>query len=141
MAGPVPHCSRTDQRLVRRHAGDDARTGIESGAMTPWLVHGPLRNNGLEVVCLDARHARAGLEMQINKTDRTTLRDWLRMFAPGGPGLFMSNRLEATGAGSSRGKDSTHRHDDPIVLPHPGRPQDLRFSARRDAGIAFRSEC
>src|SRR3984893_2936777 len=55
--------------LVRRHAGDDARTGIETGAMTPWLVH-ELRNPGLEVVCLDARHARAALKMQINKTDQ-----------------------------------------------------------------------
>ena len=55
--------------LVRRHAGDDARIGIETGAMTPWLVH-ELRNLGLEVVCLDARHARAALEMQINKTDQ-----------------------------------------------------------------------
>jgi Transposase IS116/IS110/IS902 family/Transposase len=35
--------------------------------MTPWLVH-ELRNLRLEVVCLDARHARAALEMQINKT-------------------------------------------------------------------------
>jgi transposase len=37
--------------------------------MTPWLVH-ELRNLGLEVVCLDARHARAALKMQINKTDQ-----------------------------------------------------------------------
>jgi transposase len=29
---------------------DDARIGIETGAMTPWLVH-ELRNLGLEVVC------------------------------------------------------------------------------------------
>ena len=55
--------------LVRRHSGDDARWGIETGAMTPWLVH-ELRNLGLEVICLDARHARAALEMQINKTDQ-----------------------------------------------------------------------
>jgi hypothetical protein len=55
--------------LVRRHAGDDARIGIETGAMTPWLVH-ELRNLGLAVVCFDARHARATLEMQINKTDQ-----------------------------------------------------------------------
>ena len=55
--------------LVRRHAGDDARIGIETGAMTPWLVH-ELRNLGLEVICLDARHARAALKMQINKTDQ-----------------------------------------------------------------------
>jgi transposase len=55
--------------LVRWHAGDDARIGIETGAMTPWLVH-ELRNLGLEVVCLDARHARAAFKMQINKTDQ-----------------------------------------------------------------------
>ncbi len=55
--------------VVRRHAGDDARIGIETGAMTPWLVH-ELRNLGLEVVCLDANHARAALKMQINKTDQ-----------------------------------------------------------------------
>jgi transposase len=57
------------ERAVRRHAGDDARIGIETGPMTPWLVHG-LRDRGLDVTCLDARHARAALKMQINKTDQ-----------------------------------------------------------------------
>ena len=37
--------------------------------MTPWIVH-ELRNLGFEVVCLDARHARAALKMQINKNDQ-----------------------------------------------------------------------
>jgi hypothetical protein len=37
--------------------------------MTPGLVD-ELRNLGLEVVCLDARHARAALKMQFNKTDQ-----------------------------------------------------------------------
>ncbi|HKJ39284.1 MAG TPA: IS110 family transposase, partial [Anaerolineales bacterium] len=37
--------------------------------MTPWLVH-ELRGYGLDVVCLDARHARAALKMQLNKTDQ-----------------------------------------------------------------------
>ena len=55
--------------VVLRHAGDDVRIGIETGAMTPWLVH-ELRNFGFEVVCLDARHARAALKMQIDKTDQ-----------------------------------------------------------------------
>jgi transposase len=36
--------------------------------MTPWLVH-KLRGLGFEVICLDARHARAALKMQINKND------------------------------------------------------------------------
>lgn len=54
---------------IRRHGGNEARIGIETGPMTPWLVH-ELRGRGLEVTCLDARHARAALKMQINKTDQ-----------------------------------------------------------------------
>jgi hypothetical protein len=55
----VPHGSKTKTNvLVRRHAGVDARIGIETGDMTLGLVN-ELRNLGLAVVCLDARHARA----------------------------------------------------------------------------------
>src|SRR5271170_279497 len=57
------------ERVVRRHAEDDARIGLETGPMTPWLVH-ELRGRALDVTCLDARHARAALKMQINKTDQ-----------------------------------------------------------------------
>jgi transposase len=57
------------EQAVRRHAGDGAAIGIETGPMTPWLVH-ELRGRKLDVVCLDARHARAALKMQINKTDQ-----------------------------------------------------------------------
>lgn len=49
--------------LVRRHAGVDARIGIETGDMTPGLMN-ELRNLGLEVGCLDARHARAALQIR-----------------------------------------------------------------------------
>jgi transposase len=57
------------ERAVRRHAGDNASIGIETGPMTPWRVH-ELRARGLNVVCLDARHASAALKMQMNKTDQ-----------------------------------------------------------------------
>ncbi len=67
--GQCPSVPEQIHRAVRRHAGEDVRLGIETGAMTPWLVH-ELRNLGLEPVCLDARHARAALKMQINKTDQ-----------------------------------------------------------------------
>jgi hypothetical protein len=67
--GQCPTNPEQISTLVRRYAGDDAHIGIETGAMTPWLVH-ELRNLSLEVVCLDARHARAALKMQINKTDQ-----------------------------------------------------------------------
>jgi transposase len=53
---------------VLRHAGGDAKIGIETGSMTPWLVHG-LRAAGLDVACLDARRVKAALQMRLNKTD------------------------------------------------------------------------
>src|SRR3954451_3141169 len=53
---------------VLRHAGEDAKIGIETGSMTPWLVHG-LRAAGLDVTCLDARRVKAALQMRLNKTD------------------------------------------------------------------------
>ena len=55
--------------MVIRHAGADARVGVETGAMTPWLVHG-LRGSGLIVDCLDARRVKAALQMRLNKTDQ-----------------------------------------------------------------------
>ncbi|HEX3349461.1 MAG TPA: transposase, partial [Acetobacteraceae bacterium] len=56
-------------RMVSGHAGDGARIGIETGSMTPWLVH-ELRGQGFDITCLDARHASAALKMQMNKTDQ-----------------------------------------------------------------------
>ena len=50
-------CVSTPEQIdaaIRRHAGDDARVGLETGPMTPWLVH-ELRGRGLDAACLDAR--------------------------------------------------------------------------------------
>jgi transposase len=55
------------QTLARR-ASSLERIGLESGPLAPWLVH-ELRALELPVVCLDARHARATLSVQINKSD------------------------------------------------------------------------
>jgi transposase len=57
------------KRTVGQHGGGDVRVGLETGPMTPWLVH-ELRGLGLDITCLDARHARAALRMQLNKTDQ-----------------------------------------------------------------------
>ena len=67
--GQCPSDPERIERAVRGHVGDGARIGIETGPMTPWLVH-ELRARGLDVVCLDARHASAALKMQMNKTDQ-----------------------------------------------------------------------
>lgn len=64
-------CASTPEQIERamlHHAENNARIGIETGPMKPWLVHGS-RGLELDVVCLDARHARAALKIQLNKTD------------------------------------------------------------------------
>jgi transposase len=45
-----------------------ARVGLETGQMSNWLTLS-LRRRGVPIVCLDARHAKAALSMQVNKTD------------------------------------------------------------------------
>jgi transposase len=45
------------------------KIGLETGPLATWLWH-DLTALGLPVVCLDARHARVALSMQVNKSDR-----------------------------------------------------------------------
>ena len=55
-------------QTLATHAPSLERIGLESGPLAPWLVH-ELRALELPVVCLDVRHARAALSVQINKSD------------------------------------------------------------------------
>jgi len=55
-------------KSIELHGGPAPIVGLESGAMSPWLIHG-LRSRGINAICIDARHARAALSMQLNKND------------------------------------------------------------------------
>ena len=55
--------------FVRAKAAGAVRIGIETGPTTAWLWH-ELRALGLPVICIDARHAKAALSLQTNKSDR-----------------------------------------------------------------------
>lgn len=57
-----------------KHRFDEiVQVGLETGSVTPWLVHG-LRREGLEVVCLDAMQAHRTLSLRRNKTDANDAR-------------------------------------------------------------------
>jgi transposase len=56
-------------KFLKSRALDAVRIGIETGPTSIWLTT-ELRTHGLPVICIDARHARAVLKMQINKSDR-----------------------------------------------------------------------
>jgi transposase len=56
-------------KLLKSKAAGAVRIGIETGPTSIWLTT-ELRALGLPVICIDARHAKAVLKMQINKSDR-----------------------------------------------------------------------
>ncbi len=55
--------------FIKTKAAGAKRIGLETGPTTTWLWH-ELRALGLPVICIDARHAKAALSLQINKSDR-----------------------------------------------------------------------
>src|SRR4030095_9225182 len=55
--------------FIKSNAPHVARIGLETGATSTWLWT-ELNRLGLPVICIDARHAKAALKMQINKSDR-----------------------------------------------------------------------
>ena len=67
--GVVTSDPETIAAFVRSHAPHVARVGLEAGATSTWLWT-ELNKMGLPVICIDARHAKAVLKMQINKSDR-----------------------------------------------------------------------
>ncbi len=69
-------CASTPEAIaaaIRARAPEVARIGLESGPLSAWHWH-ELKKLGLPVVCLDARHAKAALSMQLNKSDRNDAR-------------------------------------------------------------------
>ena len=68
---------------VQEHAAGALRIGMESGPLSPWLFHA-LKEKGLPIICIDARAAKAGLQLQgPNKTDRKDARGIARIMQTG----------------------------------------------------------
>jgi len=67
--GVVASDPETIAAFIKSHAPHVARVGLETGATSTWLWT-ELSKLGLPVICIDARHAKAALKLQINKSDR-----------------------------------------------------------------------
>lgn len=68
--------------FVARHAPDAERIGLETGSLSGWLWRG-LARHGLPAILIDARHAHAGLKLQLNKTDRKDAQGLARIMRAG----------------------------------------------------------
>jgi transposase len=67
--GVVDSAPETIAEFVTANAPSVVRIGLEAGPTATWLWT-ELKQLGLPVICIDARHAKAVLKMQINKSDR-----------------------------------------------------------------------
>lgn len=54
--------------VLRRRAPDAKRVVFETGPLSVWFFHA-LSVEGVPAICIDARHAKAALDMAPNKTD------------------------------------------------------------------------
>src|SRR4051795_330029 len=54
--------------VIRRRAPGATRVVFETGPLSVWFYHA-LTAEGLPAICIDARHAKAALDMAPNKTD------------------------------------------------------------------------
>jgi transposase len=66
--GKCPSQPECIAAMLREHAPDAARVGMETGPLSIWLWHG-LRALGIPIDCIHARHVAAALSLQVNKTD------------------------------------------------------------------------
>jgi transposase len=55
--------------FIAAHAPGAVRVGLETGPTSTWLWT-ELKSRGAPAICIDARHAKAALKLQINKSDR-----------------------------------------------------------------------
>jgi transposase len=65
----IPSDPEAIAAFIRANTTNVVRIGLESGSTSTWLWT-ELERMGLPVICIDARHAKAALKMQINKSDR-----------------------------------------------------------------------
>jgi transposase len=66
--GKCPSDPNLIAEVLRKRAPAAERVVFETGPLSVWFYHA-LRAEGLPAICIDARHAKAALDMAPNKTD------------------------------------------------------------------------
>jgi transposase len=66
--GKCPSDPKLLSQVIRKRAPEAVRIVFETGPLSIWYYH-ELTAAGLPAICIDARHAKKGLDMACNKTD------------------------------------------------------------------------
>src|SRR5258708_15436444 len=66
--GKCPSDPKVLAAVIRKRAPEVKRVVFETGPLSVWFFHA-LKGEGLPAICIDARHAKAALDMAPNKTD------------------------------------------------------------------------
>ena len=66
--GKCPSDPKLIAEVIRKRASNAERIVFETGPLSVWFYH-CLQMEGLPAICIDARHAKAALDMAPNKTD------------------------------------------------------------------------
>ncbi|WP_124646749.1 IS110 family transposase [Burkholderia sp. Bp8990] len=71
--GTVASDPQAVDSIIRQQAPEVRRVGMETGPLAVWFYHA-LRDRGVPVDCIHARHVHAALATQLNKTDSNDAR-------------------------------------------------------------------
>ena len=71
--GKCPSSVGANAETLHQRAPQAVRIGFESGPLSAWHYYG-LKDLGFPAICIDARHAKSALSVQINKTDKNDAR-------------------------------------------------------------------
>jgi transposase len=66
--GKCPSDPKLLAEVIRKRAPDAKRVVFETGPLSVWFYHA-LTAEEMPAICIDARHAKAALDMAANKTD------------------------------------------------------------------------
>ena len=66
--GKCPSDPKLIAEVIRKRAPETKRVVFETGPLSVWFYHA-LTAEGVPAICIDARHAKAALDMAPNKTD------------------------------------------------------------------------
>ena len=118
------------EATIRKHAPEVVRIGLETGPLTTWLWQA-LTDAGLPMVCLDARQAKAALNMRINKTDDNDAEGLAQLVRSG---WYREVRVKSREAMLADWRaDAAAGYRDRAVEPDPRPDEDLR-SGRAQRG-------